>query len=82
MRKLVISTEELQFLSPADMDGEWQLDGRKMLCNVGSVGQPRDGDLWACYVLFDGNTIRFRRVDYDIDTTIGKIKGMDGFPRE
>jgi len=46
------------------------LDGRKTLCNVGSVGQPRDGDPRACYVLLDGDTIRFRRVEYDLETTI------------
>ncbi len=51
----------------------YKLDARKTLCNVGSVGQPRDGDWRACYVLLDGDTIRYRRVEYDIDTTIKKI---------
>ena len=50
-----------------------KLDARKTLVNVGSVGQPRDGDWRACYVLLDGNDIRFRRVEYDIDTTVKKI---------
>ena len=38
------------------------------LINVGSVGQPRDGDARAAYGLldFDRNTIRMRRVTYDI----------------
>ena len=36
----------------------------KMICNVGSVGMPRDGDSRASYVLFDGETIRYRRVDF------------------
>jgi len=68
------SPEELyQFYSPEDVNFEYKLDGRKALCNVGSVGQPRDGDWRACYVLFDGETIRYRRVEYDIDTTIKKI---------
>ncbi|HMC66392.1 MAG TPA: metallophosphoesterase family protein, partial [Gemmataceae bacterium] len=64
-----IFTETLQFHSPEEVDGVYQLDGRKTLCNVGSVGQPRDGDWRACYVLLDGETIRYRRVEYDIDTT-------------
>ena len=51
----------------------YRLDGRKTLVNVGSVGQPRDGDPRACYVLLDGDTIRYRRVEYDIETTIKKI---------
>lgn len=68
------SPEELyQFYSPEDINYEYKLDGRKTLCNVGSVGQPRDGDWRACYVLFDGETIRYRRVEYDIDTTVRKI---------
>lgn len=41
--------------------------------NVGSVGQPRDGDRRACYVIVEGNTIRFRRVAYDVAKTAGKI---------
>jgi diadenosine tetraphosphatase ApaH/serine/threonine PP2A family protein phosphatase len=62
-----------QFHSPEEVGSSYRLDGRKTLCNVGSVGQPRDGDWRACYVLLDGETIRYRRVEYDIDTTIKKI---------
>jgi diadenosine tetraphosphatase ApaH/serine/threonine PP2A family protein phosphatase len=62
-----------QFHSPEEVDYTYRLDGRKTLVNVGSVGQPRDGDPRACYVLLDGDTLRYRRVDYDIETTIKKI---------
>jgi diadenosine tetraphosphatase ApaH/serine/threonine PP2A family protein phosphatase len=68
-----IFTENLQFHSPDEIDYVYKLDGRKTLCNVGSVGQPRDGDWRACYILLDGETIRYRRVEYDIDTTVKKI---------
>jgi predicted phosphodiesterase len=68
-----IFTETLQFHSPDEIDYVFQLNGRKTLCNVGSVGQPRDGDWRACYVLLDNETIRYRRVEYDIDTTVKKI---------
>ena len=68
-----IFTEGLEFYSPEEVDHVYQLDGRKTLCNVGSVGQPRDGDWRACYVLLDGETIRYRRVEYDVDTTVKKI---------
>jgi diadenosine tetraphosphatase ApaH/serine/threonine PP2A family protein phosphatase len=61
------------FRSPEEVQYAYRLDGRKTLCNVGSVGQPRDGDWRACYVLFDGETIHYRRVEYDIDTTVKKI---------
>jgi predicted phosphodiesterase len=62
-----------QFHAPDEIDYVYQLDGRKTLCNVGSVGQPRDGDWRACYVLLDGDTIRYRRVEYDIDATVKRI---------
>lgn len=41
---------------------------RAWLVNVGSVGQPRDGDPRAAYGLFDAATgvVEFRRVEYDI----------------
>jgi diadenosine tetraphosphatase ApaH/serine/threonine PP2A family protein phosphatase len=72
-----IFTETLEFFSPEEIDFAYTLDGRKTLCNVGSVGQPRDNDWRACYVLLDGQTIRFRRVEYDIDTTVRKIRDID-----
>jgi predicted phosphodiesterase len=72
-----IFTESLEFLAPDEIDYEYRLDGRKTLCNVGSVGQPRDGDWRACYVLLDNNTIRYRRVEYDIEATIRKIRDID-----
>jgi predicted phosphodiesterase len=68
-----IFTENLQFHSPDEIDYQYRLDGRKTLCNVGSVGQPRDGDWRACYVLLDDDVIRYRRVEYDIDSTVRKI---------
>ena len=51
------------FYGPEEMNYTYALDGRKTLCNVGSVGQPRDGDWRACYVLLDGETVHFRRVE-------------------
>ena len=39
----------------------------KYLINVGSVGQPRDGDPRACYVLWDDDMVTYRRVSYDIE---------------
>jgi diadenosine tetraphosphatase ApaH/serine/threonine PP2A family protein phosphatase len=47
----------------------------KYFINVGSVGQPRDGDWRACYAIFDldHQMVVFRRVEYDIDETQRKI---------
>lgn len=54
----------------------------KILVNVGAVGQPRDGDSRACYVIYrpDKNTVEFRRVAYDIKRTKRKIIRA-GLPR-
>ena len=42
--------------------------GRKYFVNVGSVGQPRDGNPKAAYVIYDldEGSIEIRRLDYDI----------------
>ncbi len=47
----------------------------KYIINVGSVGQPRDGDPKAAYVFFDDGdkTVRFFRVKYDWETAAEKI---------
>jgi diadenosine tetraphosphatase ApaH/serine/threonine PP2A family protein phosphatase len=57
-------------------DGRVRLpEGGKTLVNVGSVGQPRDGNPLACYVVYDeiANTVEFRRVAYDIGKAGEKI---------
>jgi diadenosine tetraphosphatase ApaH/serine/threonine PP2A family protein phosphatase len=47
----------------------------KYFINVGSVGQPRDGDWRASYAIYDpaSSLIVFRRVEYDIMKTQQKI---------
>ena len=48
------------------------------MINVGSVGQPRDDDSRACFVVLDKeeNTIEYHRVEYDNETTRAKILGI------
>lgn len=48
----------------------------KVVLGVGAVGQPRDKDPRACYVLFDGETVRYRRVVYDQPKASAKIAGV------
>jgi predicted phosphodiesterase len=57
--------------------------GRKYFVNVGSVGQPRDGDPRAAYVIFDliENKISLQRVEYDYTITQKKILDADLPPR-
>ena len=54
--------------------------GKKVLVNVGSVGQPRDGDPRPCFVTFDGRTLKFHRIEYDIESTIEKIYAEERLP--
>ncbi len=49
--------------------------GEAMICNVGSVGQPRDGTSKGCFIEWDdiGNSINFIRFEYDFSKTRKKI---------
>jgi len=60
----------------------WRLDpDGAYLINPGSVGQPRDGDSRAAFVLFDTGSkeIVYRRVPYDYEATRRKIEAA-GLP--
>lgn len=58
-------------------------EGHRYLVNVGSAGQPRDGDARAAYVLYDTvkETITLARVAYDVATAQRKIRdaGLPAF---
>jgi predicted phosphodiesterase len=49
--------------------------GTKYIVSVGSVGQPRDYDNRASYVVYDSETrdLEFKRVEYDIESAASKI---------
>ena len=88
-----VFTEDFRFFTPDEIDLEYSLGEGKLLINVGSVGQPRDGDARACYVILDDGVaqdnvndesgqfvrvgaakITYRRLPYDFETTIKKIR--------
>ncbi len=48
-----VFTQNFQFFAPDEIDHEYTLGEGKLLVNVGSVGQPRDGDPRACYVILE-----------------------------
>ena len=56
--------------------GLWLLPpGHRAIINPGSVGQPRDGDPRASYLIYDSAIgFEFRRVAYDIPTTQRKMQ--------
>jgi len=68
-----IFTEDLNFLAPEEIDFEYKLGNQKHLINVGSVGQPRNGVPESSYVILDGDVVRFRRVEYDVEKTAEKV---------
>ena len=72
-----IFTAEHQFISPHDIDGKFEVKEQQLIVNVGSVGQPRDLDRRSCYVMWDGETIEYRRVEYNVDLTRQKIREID-----
>ncbi|HZA50626.1 MAG TPA: metallophosphoesterase family protein [Myxococcaceae bacterium] len=53
--------------------------GYKYIISVGSVGQPRDYDNRACFVIHDtdARTVEYIRVEYDIETSAQKIFDAD-----
>lgn len=73
-----LSRDCWKYISPNECASQYSITDEKLICNVGSVGQPRDNDPRASYVLFTPGTIFFRRVEYDVDCTIRKMR-KDGF---
>ena len=53
--------------------------GNILYANSGSVGQPRDYNPMAGYVIFEEGMFTIRRIPYNIDETIQQMK-IDGFP--
>lgn len=76
-----IWTRDMIFLSPEEVNFRYHLLKKKTVVNVGSVGQPRDGDRRACYVLFDGSRIIFRKVEYPVETAVRKIRAIPQLDR-
>ena len=74
-----VFTEELEFLTPPQLGNVYHLEERKVMVNVGSVGQPRDGDPRSCYAILDDQqqTVEFRRITYPISETANKIYEID-----
>jgi hypothetical protein len=60
--------------SAAEIGNKFHLNQEKSVVSVGSVGQPRDRDPRACYVIFSNNKIVWKRIEYDIEKTIAKIE--------
>lgn len=66
-----VFTDEPDFYPPDELGNFTYTFNKdeKAIINVGSVGQPRDQDPRASYVLLHDDHVEFRRVEYDIDAT-------------
>jgi predicted phosphodiesterase len=72
---------DLTCIYPQECGYKLVLDvNKKYFINTGSVGQPRDRDNRACYLLFDekNNTVEWRRLEYDIRSVVEKSEKMCG----
>lgn len=70
-----IFTSDMRFTRSGDVEDAFTFSsGQKAMINVGSVGQPRDQDPRSCYVIFDGQSVQFRRIEYDIERTVKAIE--------
>jgi len=80
----VITQEEggYEVYSPHDLIGHsYVFDStEKAIINIGSVGQPRDRNPAACYVVFDEEMVIFRRVAYDVKKTRDKVYKIKELP--
>ncbi|MBN1851706.1 MAG: metallophosphoesterase family protein [Pirellulales bacterium] len=68
-----VFTENLNFLAPEDIHDVYEIGDPKFMVNVGSVGQPRDGNNQSCYAVQEDNRVLFCRVEYDVGATADKI---------
>ncbi|QDU67063.1 metallophosphoesterase family protein [Engelhardtia mirabilis] len=75
--------EDQRFYRPRDTEGPYDLtvsDSMRAIVNVGSVGQPRDGDSRLSYVLFDGTRVTFVRLAYDVERAQAAIRNVGELP--
>ena len=63
---------DYRFTQATEEQREFRLEG-PCIVNVGSVGQPRDGDCRACFAVVSGDRVEIHRVPYDFRRTQAKI---------
>ena len=61
-----VFTEGFQFYAPEEIDHEYTLGDGKLMVNVGSVGQPRDGDNRACYIVLEDGTSAAQAIEHEL----------------
>lgn len=72
-----VFTDEPDFYAPDELKNHFTFQNEeKIIVNVGSVGQPRDSDPRACYVVLDDEGVTFHRVPYNVDVVADAIKAV------
>lgn len=71
---------ETKFYTLTQLNNTYKTTSDKCIINVGSVGQPRDGDNRACYITRDNNKITYHRIAYDYKKTMQKIRSTKSLP--
>ena len=75
--------EDGRLFQPKGTEGPYDLgdlEASRAIINIGSVGQPRDGDNRLSYVLFDGANVTFVRSEYDIEAAQASIRAVPDLP--
>ena len=73
-----VFTDEPDFYPPTELsNGKFTFqENEKVVINVGSVGQPRDRDPRASYVILHSDHVQFVRLPYNVESTASKIKAI------
>jgi diadenosine tetraphosphatase ApaH/serine/threonine PP2A family protein phosphatase len=75
--------EDGRFYRPRDTEGPYDLgdlSAARAIVNVGSVGQPRDGDPRLSYALYDGRNLTMIRLTYDVGAAQADIRAVSELP--
>lgn len=64
--------------TPEELGGSFQLGTEKAFINIGSVGQPRDGNPLSCFAILYDDRVEWVRVPYDIREVQEKIRRNKG----
>jgi predicted phosphodiesterase len=72
-----VIVRDMRFMPPEALEGySARLLDKRMIVNVGSVGQPRDGNPWSCYVTIEDGAVRYHRVEYDAEEVCDRIMSI------
>jgi diadenosine tetraphosphatase ApaH/serine/threonine PP2A family protein phosphatase len=64
--------------TPEELGGRYEFGPEKAFINIGSVGQPRDGNPRSCFAVIFEDRVEWIRVPYDIAQVQDKIRRLKG----